>query len=96
MKIVDLPALLPAVSGPKGQPPGETTDFASMLAEQLTKVNELQLQADNLTQQFVAGQTENLHDVHIAVEKANLALQLTVEVRNKVIEAYQEVSRMQI
>lgn len=70
--------------------------FGQVLREKLQEVNQLQLQADELTKQFVAGGEVDLHDVMLATEQANLALQLTVQIRNKIVEAYQEISRMQI
>lgn len=70
--------------------------FGQVLKEKLQGVNELQLQADKLTEQYFAGEPVELHDVMLAAQEAQLALQLTVQIRNKIIEAYQEVSRMSI
>lgn len=70
--------------------------FASMLSEALNGVNEMQINADKLTQQYLTGETTDIAGVLLATEKANLALQLTVQVRNKIVEAYQEIARMQI
>lgn len=71
-------------------------DFGQILQQKLQEVNQLQLKSDELTQQFIAGEDIELHDVMLAAEQANLALQLTVQIRNKLLEAYQEISRMQI
>jgi flagellar hook-basal body complex protein FliE len=62
----------------------------------LRQVNELQLQAEDLSQALAAGQAADLHQVMLAAEKANLALQFTLQIRNKVIEAYQEIMRIQV
>ena len=70
--------------------------FGELLGEQLKEVDRLEKEADELTQKFLIGEIQDLHEVTIAAEKANLALQLTVQVRNKLLEAYQEISRMQI
>ncbi|GAW92915.1 flagellar hook-basal body complex protein FliE [Calderihabitans maritimus] len=75
---------------------GSSPSFAGVLQKALGEVNELQLQADRLAEKFVVGEVEDLHQVMLATERAYLALQLTVQVRNKIIEAYQEISRMQI
>lgn len=72
------------------------TSFAQHLKEAVDNVNKLQINADIETQKLVAGEAENLHQVLIATEEAKIALELTVQVRNKIIEAYQEISRMQI
>lgn len=77
-------------------PKGTNISFADILQEKLAEVNRLQKQADSLVAQYIAGEQVELHTVMLAVEKASLALQLTVQVRNKLIEAYQEISRMQI
>ncbi|TDA69424.1 MAG: flagellar hook-basal body complex protein FliE [Clostridia bacterium] len=89
---------------PKGSPAtdqsGRSADkaipFADVLREKLAEVNDMQKQADALVQGFVAGQVTDLHEVVLATERAQLALELTVQVRNKLIEAYQEIFRMQI
>lgn len=70
--------------------------FGQVLQQKLQEVNELQLKADKLTEQYLAGEPVELHDVMLAAQEAQLALQLTVQIRNKIVEAYQEVSRMQI
>ncbi|NLM46513.1 MAG: flagellar hook-basal body complex protein FliE [Firmicutes bacterium] len=71
-------------------------DFAHMLKDALNGVNKLQVKADEAALQLANGQAEDVHQVMIAVEQAMLAMQLTVQIRNKVIEAYQEIARMQI
>lgn len=70
--------------------------FASVLKDSLNKVNESQLEADSMTEKLAQGKDVDLHQVMIAQQKANITLQATLEVRNKVIEAYQEMMRMQV
>lgn len=70
--------------------------FAARLHNALDEVNKLQLQAGDAAKKLAMGQAEDIHQVMIASEQAKLAMQLTVQIRNKVVEAYQEVSRMQI
>ncbi len=70
--------------------------FSSLLKDALNKVNTLQLQSDEYKQLLATGDVDNLHDVTIAAEKASIALQLTLAIRNKVVEAYQEIMRMQV
>lgn len=74
----------------------EQSSFGDMLQTAFDKVNEAQLHGEEMTAKLVTGEVENLHEVLIATEKASVALQLTVQVRDKAIEAYQEVMRMQI
>ncbi|OPY57449.1 MAG: Flagellar hook-basal body complex protein FliE [Pelotomaculum sp. PtaU1.Bin035] len=70
--------------------------FSEVLSGALKKLNDTKVNADNLTMKFFTGEIQDFHQVAIAVQEASLTMQLAVEVRNKVIEAYQEVSRMQI
>jgi flagellar hook-basal body complex protein FliE len=67
-----------------------------LLADALTQVNQLQQNADASTVKLAAGDNIALDEVMLAVQKAELALQMTTQVRNKLVEAYQEVARMQI
>ena len=70
--------------------------FGEFLNDALNSVNTQRAEAEQLTHQFISGQITDVHSVTIAAEKAALALELTVQVRNKVVEAYQEVMRIQI
>ncbi len=70
--------------------------FSSFLRDALDKVNEQQIVSDEYKKLLVTGDVDNLHDVTIAAEKANISLQLTLGIRNKIIEAYREIMRMQI
>lgn len=75
---------------------GNGDDFAKSLMDALKDVNQSQLDAKNLGNQFMAGQPVEPQDLMIAMEKASTAMQLTMQVRNKVLEAYQEIARMQV
>lgn len=70
--------------------------FAEVFQNALHEVNKLQVDADIAAQKMASGQVEDIAPVVIAAEKASIALQLTVQVRNKVIDAYNEVMRMQV
>lgn len=70
--------------------------FSEILKNLINQVNELQNKADESVQKLVSGETESIHQVMIAIEEADLAFRLMMEVRNKLIEAYQEIMRMQI
>ena len=74
----------------------EGGSFANTLAESLDKVNDLQKEADKAIEDFATGKTRNIHETMIAVNKADLAFRLTMQVRNKIVEAYQEVMRTQV
>ncbi|MBT5550507.1 MAG: flagellar hook-basal body complex protein FliE [Nitrospina sp.] len=106
MKDITVSSNLKALQGPgpsQGLSPSKVgsdaeggTSFADTLASSLDKVNTMQKQADVAIQDFVAGDTRNIHETMIAVGKADLAFRLTMQVRNKIVEAYQEVMRTQV
>ncbi|MFN0137687.1 MAG: flagellar hook-basal body complex protein FliE [Phycisphaerae bacterium] len=87
--------ILPGAAKRTGESAGGT-DFASMMREQLGKVSELQGEADEKVQQLLTGQTQNLTDVFAANQKAKVAFSLLMEVRNKLVEAYQELQNMRV
>lgn len=71
--------------------------FGQTLKDELNKVNEKQIDADVLTEKMVRGDKDvSIHEVMLAGEEAAMSLQLAVQVRNKLVEAYQEISRTQI
>ncbi|CAM5185922.1 Flagellar hook-basal body complex protein FliE OS=Ureibacillus acetophenoni OX=614649 GN=fliE PE=3 SV=1 [Ureibacillus acetophenoni] len=71
-------------------------NFASFLNEAIQSVNNQQIQSDVLTQKLINGEDVDLHEVMIASQKASITLNATMEVRNKMIDAYQEIMRMSI
>jgi flagellar hook-basal body complex protein FliE len=72
-----------------------TTSFSNVLKGYLENVDTTVKQASDLTVKAAAGEINNIHDVTIASQKAKVALELTVTVRDKAVEAYQEMMRMQ-
>lgn len=73
-----------------------TVSFKDTIKNAIKDVNSLQDQADQLTVNLSSGNVEDVHKAMIAMQKAKLALDLTIQVRNKVIDAYQEIMRMQV
>ena len=71
-------------------------NFGDLFKQSLEKVNAAQHKSDEMTNQLITGEVKDVHEVMIASQKASLSLQLTLQVRNKVVEAYQEVMRMQV
>lgn len=70
--------------------------FKEFLNNSIKKVNQLQQDSQKLSEMLAVGKIDNLHKVMISVEKASLALQLTIQIRNKLLDAYNELMRMQI
>jgi flagellar hook-basal body complex protein FliE len=70
--------------------------FGDTLKEKLDEVNADQLEADAVTEAFLKGDDVDIHEVMIATEEAKQSLQMAVQVRNKLVEAFQEINRMQL
>ncbi len=73
----------------------EEMSFASTLNNSLKEVNELQGLKRGMIEAFASGETQNVHELMITLQKAGLAVNMTSAVRNKVLEAYKELSRLQ-
>lgn len=71
-------------------------DFGSILRNALSEVNQAQLESAKMDRLLAQGQLANVHEAVIAAEKATLSLELTVQIRNKLLEAYQEIMRMNV
>ena len=74
----------------------ERQSFAETLKSALNKVNEAEHASNVKTEMFAAGQTGDLHDVMITAQKASITVETAVQIQQKVIDAYNEVMRMQI
>ncbi len=83
---------LPGLSKPSGQP----GDFQNVLSGAIDNLESLNHNASDAVQKFLTGENEELHTVALATQKAELAFELGLQVRNKVVDAYQEVMKMQI
>lgn len=70
--------------------------FGSLFSEMLKQVENTEKTADDQAKKMMLGEVDNVHQVTIASEQAKLTLELAVQVRNKIIDAYQEIMRMQI
>jgi flagellar hook-basal body complex protein FliE len=88
--VAEIPSALPAAA------PAGAHDFSTMLGKMVSEVNAQQLQAGQSVNALQSGQNVPLHQAVIAMEEASVSFQLMVEVRNKLLESYQEIMRMQI
>jgi flagellar hook-basal body complex protein FliE len=79
---------------PRAERDRKAPPFSEVLKESIVKVNALQLDADNLTNRLALGEVEDISEVSIAVEKAELALRMMVQIRDKMLDAYTQISRM--
>jgi flagellar hook-basal body complex protein FliE len=77
--------------------PGEAAQgFGNMLEQALGDVNQKHIEADQAVADLVAGKSQDVHNVMIATQKADIGFQMLMQVRNKVIGAYETIMRMQI
>jgi len=81
---------------PKATAKNKVDGFGDLFKKALQEVNSAQKESQMKTQQLVKGEGTDIHEVMIAAQKSSLSLQLTVQMRNKVVEAYQEIMRMQV
>lgn len=70
--------------------------FAATLQSAINQTNDLQVKANKAAEELAAGRTSNVQEVMIAAEKADISLRLMMQVRNKIIDAYQEIMKMQV
>ncbi|MGE7917855.1 flagellar hook-basal body complex protein FliE [Viridibacillus sp. NPDC093762] len=71
-------------------------NFGTMLKDAIQSVNDSQIASDNMTNKLINGENVELHDVMITAQKASVTLNTALQVRNKVVEAYQEIMRMTV
>ncbi|MDJ0987619.1 MAG: flagellar hook-basal body complex protein FliE [Desulfobacterales bacterium] len=91
----DLPSLIGPESGSRATEKPDSASFGNMLARSLDEVNQLHAASDDAVQKLAAGQQKDIHQTMIAMEKADVAFQLLMQVRNKIIAAYDTIMRMQ-
>lgn len=70
--------------------------FGDMLKNKIDEVNNQQVNAENVTEGFVKGDTTDVHNVMLATQEATMSLQLAIQMRNKIVDAYQELNKMQV
>lgn len=87
-------ARVEAAGSVEGAEPGEGPSFLAELARAMSRLEGLAGEADRMARGLVTGQVDDVAQVMIASEKARLAIELAVQLRNKAIEAYQEIMRM--
>ena len=84
------------IQGPQSGSSTGGVSFADTLTQAIGNVNELQKTSDKKIQELSTGRTDDVASVMIATEKADIALRTMMQVRNKIIDAYQEIMRMQV
>ena len=98
---VEAITFLPPISMPDAAPldaaaPVPSDQFATWFTQQLSQVNDQLVTADHGIQQLAAGDATNLHQVMINLEQAKLSMQLVMQVRNHLLDAYHDILQMQV
>lgn len=75
---------------------GDTRSFGQVLMGKISEVNNLQIEANKAVENLITGRSQNLHETMLAVEQAEIAFRTLNQVRQKVLDAYQEIMRMQV
>jgi flagellar hook-basal body complex protein FliE len=86
----------PGTTEPAGPAKTGGEDFAALVKEQLLKVSRMQAEADENVQRLLTGETQNLTEVFTAARKAEVAFSLLMEIRNKLVSAYEEIKNMRV
>lgn len=81
---------------PDQQGAKKSKNFSELLKESLVEVNNQQAVADKMATNIAIGKSENIHETMLAISEAELSFKLMVQIRNKALEAYQEIMRMQV
>ncbi len=89
-------SFLDALSGRSLTVQDQQASFADQLKNAMSEVNQMQTQRDSMVEQMVTGEATEVHDVMIAAKESQLAFELLLEIRNKLLESYQEIMRMQV
>ena len=88
--LVDNAAASPVAGG------ASSTGFMDTLQHAISKANDIQLEANQSTEALLTGQTQNIHQTMVALQEADVSFQLMMQIRNKLVSAYEEIQRMQI
>ena len=86
----------PENAAPEIADKAEGKSFGDLLSASISKANELQLEADHGIRELAAGRNKNIHETMLMLEKADTSFRLMMQVRNKIIDAYREIMRMQV
>ena len=100
-KILPLTSAIPPIVDPSSLPaaggePGAASAFHGALKEAISSINDIQMEAGQAVDALVTGQSQNIHQTMMALQQADVSFQLMMQIRNKLVTAYEEIQRMQI
>lgn len=82
--------------GAAGQAGAAGAGFMGQLKDAIAKVNEVQAEASQAVEKMATGENQNVHQTMIALQKADISFHLMMQLRNKIVTAYEEIQRMQV
>ena len=85
-----------ASSGSTASASAESGGFLDSLKSAIGKANDVQIQAGQAVDALITGQTQDIHRTMVALQQADVSFQLMMQIRNKLVTAYEEIQRMQI
>jgi len=88
-----LKSMMPKLSFEQQKP---QSGFADMLTQAIDQTNTAQLNANSAVTDLVTGKADNLHEVMLSMEEADVSMRMLVQIRNKVVDAYKEIIQMQV
>jgi len=84
-------------NNPQAEQSQESTQaFSETLQDSLSKVNEMQLKSGEMVKEFASGESQNVHELMISLQKAGTAMQMTTAVRSKAMDAYKKIINMRL
>jgi flagellar hook-basal body complex protein FliE len=86
----------PGAPSAPGVPGADDKTFSEIFKESMDQVNTYQHQANEAIHELVAGRSKNIHETLLTIERADTSLKLMMQVRNKILDAYKEIMRMQV
>lgn len=97
MNDITLVSHISSLAGPKANSAEKLAGgFADTLKEMVAETNKQQIQSDQAVQQLHTGEAKNLHEVMLSLEKADISVRLLVQFRNKIMNAYNEIMKLQV
>ncbi len=95
---VSIISALDKAAGSPAKPAAETatSDFGDLLGQAINRLAETENRADTLINKLAAGEDVEIHQVMLAMQEADITFQVALQTRNKLIDAYQEIMRMQV
>ncbi|MGQ9575373.1 MAG: flagellar hook-basal body complex protein FliE [Thermoguttaceae bacterium] len=96
VRSVQLAGVWPPAAAPRPEAPAPAPSFRDLLLESIEQVNAMQQAADQAVEQLVTGQPITPAEVLTAVQKADIAFRLMMQIRNKIVQAYQEIQNIRV